>query len=69
MRKIGQKSFLIYWKILVINFLSDWSLMKVYVNCCILAQNPIFGKNPVPEIWTKMLLANQIARFLNQLYL
>ena len=28
-----------------------------------------FGKNLVSEIWAKMLLANQITRFLNQLYL
>ena len=31
--------------------------------------NPIFGKNLVTEIWPKVFLANQIARFLNQLYL
>ena len=31
--------------------------------------NSIFGKNLVPEIWAKMLLVNQIAGFLNQLYL
>ena len=31
--------------------------------------NPILGKNLVPEIWAKMLLANQIAGFLIQLYL
>ena len=31
--------------------------------------NPIFGKNQVSEIWAKMLLTNQIAGFLNQLYL
>ena len=29
--------------------------------------NPIFGKNLVPEIKAKMLSANQIAGFLNQL--
>ena len=29
--------------------------------------NPIFGGNLVPEICQKMLLANQIAQFLNQL--
>ena len=28
-----------------------------------------FGKIPVPEIWPKMLLANQIAGFLNQIYI
>ena len=31
--------------------------------------NPILGKNLVPEIWTKMISANHIAGFLNQLYL
>ena len=31
--------------------------------------NPIFWKNQVPEIQVKMLVANQIAGFLNQLYL
>ena len=31
--------------------------------------NLIFGKNLVPEIWVKMLSANQIAVLLNQLYL
>ena len=30
--------------------------------------NPIFGKPLVPEIWVKVLSANQIAGFLNQLY-
>ena len=31
--------------------------------------NSVFGKNLVPEIWAKVLSANQIAGFLNQLYL
>ena len=31
--------------------------------------NSVSGKNLVPEIFAKMLLANQIAGFLNQLYL
>ena len=31
--------------------------------------NPISGNNLVPELWAKMLLANQITGFLNQLYL
>ena len=31
--------------------------------------NPIFGKIFVPEIWAKMLSANQIAGFFNQPYL
>ena len=29
----------------------------------------LYYKNPVPEIWTKMLEASQIEGFLNQLYL
>ena len=31
--------------------------------------NPIFDKNLVHEIWTKMLLAYQIAWFLNQIHI
>ena len=31
--------------------------------------NPMLGKNLVPEIWAKMLSADQIAGFLNWLYL
>ena len=31
--------------------------------------NLILGKNLVPKIWVKMLLANQIAGFSNQIYL
>ena len=31
--------------------------------------NHIFGENLVPEIWDKMLLANQFPKFLNKLYL
>ena len=31
--------------------------------------NLMFGKIQVPEIWAKMLLANKIVGFLNQLYL
>ena len=31
--------------------------------------NPILGRNLVPEIWAKMLSANQIAGFLNWQYL
>ena len=30
---------------------------------------PIFGTNPIREIWAKMLSANQITGFLNQLYI
>ena len=44
--------------------------MKVYINCCMLGwTNLIFGKIVVPEISAKMLLGNEIAGFLNQLYL
>ena len=32
-------------------------------------KNLLFGKILVPEIWAKVLLANQIVGFLNQLYL
>ena len=42
------------------------------INVCYLLcirTNTIFGKNPIPEIWVKMLPANQIAEFLNELYL
>ena len=31
--------------------------------------DPIFGKNLIHEIWAKMLLTNQIAGFVNRLYL
>ena len=31
--------------------------------------NHIYGENLIPEIWDKMLLANQITKFLNKLYL
>ena len=31
--------------------------------------NPVLGKNLVPEIWAKMLAPNQIAEFLNRLYI
>ena len=31
--------------------------------------NPMLGKNQFPDIWAKMLSANQIAGFLNWLYL
>ena len=51
----------------VINFFRICSIMKVcLLYSCI---NPEFGKNLVPKIWTKMLLANQTVGFLNQLYL
>ena len=44
--------------------------MKVYINCCMLGwTNLIFWEILVPEIWAKMLLANEIVGFSNQLYL
>ena len=45
MGKMGQKSdFLNLLENFVINFLWIWSLKKVYVVCCILAQIPYLGK-------------------------
>ena len=42
--------------------------MKVYITELLYAwSNFIFGKILVPEIWPKMLLANQIVGFFNQL--
>ena len=32
-------------------------------------KNSIFEKNLAPELWAKMLLANQIVEFLDQLYI
>ena len=70
MGKIGKKlGFLDLLENLVINFflnlVCNESLYYLLYSCA----NPIFGKNLVPEIWDKMLLANQITGFLNQLYL
>ena len=48
-----------------LNMVYNESLCYLLYSCT----NPIFGKNLVPGIWAKMLLANQIAGFLNQLYL
>ena len=39
--------------------------MQINIICC----GPVFVKNLVPEIKAKMLSANQIAGFLNQLFL
>ena len=53
---------------LVITFSWIWSLKKVHYllySCT----NLILGKNLVPEIWAKMLLANEIAGLLNWLNL
>ena len=53
---------------LVLYFLPVWSIMKVCITVILvcLRTNSIFGKILVPEIWEKMLLANQIARSFNQ---
>ena len=44
-------------------------IIRVCIICSILAQIPCLEKNVVPEIWAKMLSANQIAEFSNHLYL
>ena len=62
--KIGQKkAFLSSLGNLVIILFCIWSITKVSIICCILAQNLAH------EIWANMPLANQIAGFSNQLYL
>ena len=48
-----------------LNFIYNESLY-FFLNSC---TNPIFRKTPVPKIWTKVIVANQIVGFLNQLYL
>lgn len=48
------------------NFSSTWSMMKVYIICYIPARIPYLGKL---EIRAKIIVAIQIVRFLNQLYL
>ena len=60
--------FRIYWEFshyFFQNLVSKESLYYLSYYCT----NPILGKNLVPQIWAKMLLANQIAGFLNWLYL
>ena len=50
------------------SFLSVWPIRKVYITVIpVCLKNFIFGKILVSEIWPKMLFANQIAGFLNQL--
>ena len=49
----------------VLNLVCNESIYYLLYLCT----NLTFGKNLVQEIWTKMLLGNQIAGFLNQLYL
>ena len=50
------------------NFFSTWPIMKVYITviAVCLNKNFIFVKIMVPEIWSKMLLANQIVGFFSQ---
>ena len=50
---------------LFLNLVYKESLYYLLYSCT----NPIFVENLVPEIYAKMLLANEIAEFLNQLYL
>ena len=68
--KMGQKIgfFLRYWKIQLLVFLNLVYNPNVYylLDSC---ANSILGKNLVLEILAKILLANQIVGFLNQLYL
>ena len=69
-KKMSQiKVFWIYWRIwslfFFLNFINNESLY-FFLNSC---TNPIFRKTPVPKIWTKVIVANQIVGFLNQLYL
>ena len=44
-----------------LNLVLNESLYYLLYSCT----NAIFGKNLVPEIWAKILLANQITGFLN----
>ena len=72
--KMGQKwgpktGFSSLLKNLVINFYWIWSVMKIYIICCVPAQISYLGKIFVPEIWAKMFSANQIAGFFYQPYL
>ena len=45
-----------------------WFKGKVYIICFFPPKTPYLGENVIPGICTKMLLANQIAGFLNQIY-
>ena len=51
--------------LLFVNLAVDESLYYMLCFCT----KTISGKNLDPEIWAKMLLASQIAGFLNQLYI
>ena len=65
----GPKSgFLNLKKNLVISFHRIYSIMKILL-FAVFINNPIFGKNLTSEIQAKTLSANQIAGFLNHLFL
>ena len=58
--------FVFFFSILQFFLNLDYNESLYYCNCCMFEENFIFAKILVPEISPKMLLANQIARFLNQ---
>ena len=74
MRKIGQKQVRFFEfiekckNVVILFFLNLFYKESLYYLLCS-CTNPIFGENVAPEIWAEMLFANQIAKFLNQLYL
>ena len=71
-KMVKNRVFLSLLKSLVINFYFYYFLLFSNENLyCLLCSctTPIFGKTFVPEIWTKMFSANQIAGFFNQPYL
>ena len=53
--KLGKwaKNFFNLLENLVINFYWIWSIMKIYIICCVPAQIPYLGKFFVLEIWPK----------------
>ena len=67
--KIGKKQFFKYFEKFchqsLLNLFCNENLYYLLFSCT----NPLFGKILVPEIWTKMFSANQIAGFFNQPYL
>ena len=67
--KNGSMSFLNLFKKIGIKFLLNLFYNKNLYQLLCSCIYPIFGKNLVPEIRIKMLFANQIAVFLNELYL
>lgn len=52
--------FFIFWKILLSVFPGNTLNLLLYISL----QNPFFGKLPVFNLWVKMLLVNQSAKFL-----